>query len=111
MIHSAHTGYEAVIVVGTSADVRVHIRPRIIQIQRKDARIRPIIPVAADNRDACMYVGYPFCLKRSASTRIHPPIMRPSSSTMRLIVVQRCSSNFSASSALRPSLNLKYPNS
>ena len=36
---------------GAEADVMIRVRPRVVQVQRKDTCIRPIVPVATANRD------------------------------------------------------------
>lgn len=36
---------------GTEPDVVVHVRPAVVQVKRSQARVRPVVPVAATDRD------------------------------------------------------------
>ena len=40
---------------GAEADVRVHVRPRVVQVQRAQPGIRAVVPVAAEDRKPSRY--------------------------------------------------------
>lgn len=46
---------------GAEADVRVRVRPGIVQVQGKHPRPRAIVPVAATDRQALMHDPQPLC--------------------------------------------------
>jgi hypothetical protein len=57
---------------GAAPDVRIHERPPIIQIQRTQAGVGTIVPVAAAKRQTPHYQPYP-----PAADFFHPPIILP----------------------------------
>lgn len=67
------------------ADVAVGIRRCIVQIQRKDAIIRPVVPIAAADKGNRFFIQthpFPHAHAQREFDRIHPPSSLPTSLTI-----------------------------